>query len=791
MDDLIKLLAELANRQPKPKGGGIVDTAEGIEFIGRKLTKEEAGDYALINSKLTDATRFTPFSIRNVGRDRRYMYVKEYSEDFVNRFEKVIQFLKDNPDVRLSQGQKDNILYNLGVYRRTVAEKNKLEKGILGEGKKLDEVYDSAVSDRPIEELTLKGALERMMKVTQDLKKKADQGKTELDDIFAPIKKTPEQEERLAKLYYGKAYGPISAEARGLGSFNLPKLHEAGVIKLDDTIYENLKKGAHHYGGAMTFAPDPVRIWRKHFGEDIFDKMENWRYNEGEDVFSWLERNKIEPVVKEGPKSATDYLHPVELQAELDQELKLLNVYKNPKAESSQGYMGIDDPKRLMERIGFHGENVRFLEDSLQRIDPDSYREYVRTKPVVENPTVVPFKPKEDLADGGRVNFRIGSGEGKDVSGREYSAPSAAAKSVSTSPSRDDSPDLSFLKKTDTSPIVPNTTVEKEINKFLLKKFPIDTKTQYQKNIESIKALEERFFPKPVDRGLGFGSPFMRQKPKVKAVDLFNNNLLAFQFQHPDKNIYNDQGFVDTKKLKEVIDDAQITGDINLLNDALTISRNVDTLGEGVTSGALDTEFVDITSPDLEKNIFNIRGNIPIGPLTLSSDVNVVGDNIVDRTNKLAFDQDGIKAAVTDFPNYMKRELDINKSIPAGDFTLGGQLRYSDIYDDGNTFVTQESLKPEIGYQTNIGDGILRASIAKEILEGGQTPNLSLSGSYPFAGGEVTGSITDALSPDRNALLGYNIEKDFGDNQFLKGIIEANPLNLDDYRAYLGLGFKF
>ena len=68
MDDLIKLLAELANRQPKPKGGGIVDTAEGIEFIGRKLTKQEAGDYALINSKLTDATRFTPFSIRKLSK---------------------------------------------------------------------------------------------------------------------------------------------------------------------------------------------------------------------------------------------------------------------------------------------------------------------------------------------------------------------------------------------------------------------------------------------------------------------------------------------------------------------------------------------------------------------------------------------------------------------------------------------------------------------------------------------------------------------------------------------------
>ena len=445
MDDLIKLLAELANRQPKPKGGGIVDTAEGIEFIGRKLTKEEAGDYALINSKLTDATRFTPFSIRNVGRDKRYMYIKEYSDDFVNRFEKVIQFLKDNPDVRLSQGQKDNILYNLGVYRRTIAEKNKLEKGILDEGKKLDEVYDSAVSGRPIEELTLKGALERMMKLTDDLKKKADEGEKDFVTFFSPTKKTPEQEERLAKLYYGKAYGPISSEARGLGSFHLPKLHEAGVIKLDDTIYENLKKGAHHYGGAMTFAPDPVRIWRKHFGEDIFDKMENWRYNEGEDVFSWLERNKIEPVVKEGPKSATDYLHPVELQAELDQELKLLNVYKNPKAESSQGYMGIDDPKRLMERIGFHGENVRFLEDSLQRVDPDSYREYVRTKTLVENPTVVPFKPKEDLADGGKVDGRYNFFTAGLAAGDEIS-PGTSSRQGDDGPSRrDDAPDLSSL----------------------------------------------------------------------------------------------------------------------------------------------------------------------------------------------------------------------------------------------------------------------------------------------------------------------------------------------------------
>ena len=70
-----------------------------------------------------------------------------------------------------------------------------------------------------------------------------------------------------------------------------------------------------------------------------------------------------------------------------------------------------------------------------------------------------PFNPKDPLkdyskkdkkADGGRIGLRIGSGEGKDVSGREYSAPSAAAQSVSTSPSRDDDGPSSNFRDTTT-----------------------------------------------------------------------------------------------------------------------------------------------------------------------------------------------------------------------------------------------------------------------------------------------------------------------------------------------------
>ena len=47
MDDLIKILQKLMSESPTPKGG-IADTAEGIEFIGRKLTKDEIGSNVLL-----------------------------------------------------------------------------------------------------------------------------------------------------------------------------------------------------------------------------------------------------------------------------------------------------------------------------------------------------------------------------------------------------------------------------------------------------------------------------------------------------------------------------------------------------------------------------------------------------------------------------------------------------------------------------------------------------------------------------------------------------------------------
>ena len=397
MDDIIKLLQQLIDVSPRPKGG-IASSQEGIEFLGKALTKEQRGNLTVVGSRLTDASRFKPFSIQTVGRARRYQYMFDYEQELAGEFNKTINFLKDNPDIRLSQTQKDNVIYNLGVYRRVAAEKNKLEKGIISEGKKPEEIYAAQVDQTPTEELSFGAQLEKF----RDTQKKLQKA---LDDLKGPSKQQlDERALRLKRLYDGPGYDrPRSDIYRGYGSFFLTKIHDKGIIKLDDKIYDNLKEGRHHHGGANFFAPDPIRIWRKHFGDDVFEKLDNFD-PDNEDIFQWLERNNIQPIKKDGPKDALEYMTPTEIRQNLTDELEAFTAYKNPTAEKSRDYMFIDNPKIRMDRIVYHGENINRFEKALQTLDPDSFREYVRTKPKFDS-KILPFK---DLnAEGGIVGLRI------------------------------------------------------------------------------------------------------------------------------------------------------------------------------------------------------------------------------------------------------------------------------------------------------------------------------------------------------------------------------------------------
>ena len=397
MDEIIKLLQQLMARKPSPKGG-IADTAAGIDFIGKKLSKEQIGDFTVIGSKLTDASRFRPFDVRNVGRDNRYMYMRDYADELQSNFEKTLRFIQENPDLRLTQAQKDNVFYNLGVFRRVNAEKSKLEKGYIDEGKNPEEIYKKTDEERPIEELPFVKVLERTNKTIEEFQKKVK----ETQDIF----KSPSAEElsagqlRYNKLYNGPGYtSGNSSLYRGYGSSFLPRLHEKGIIKLDDEIYQNLKQGKHHWGGADFFAPDPIRIWRKHFGDDVFKKLDNFD-PDNEDIFQWATRNNIQPTNRVGPKNALEYMNSTEIGQRLTDEAELLNKYKDPSSTGDNAkYYYVDKPDQRMERITYHGENIQGYEQALQKMDPEAYDRYAIEfrKPVsVSSENVIPFNKNQE-----------------------------------------------------------------------------------------------------------------------------------------------------------------------------------------------------------------------------------------------------------------------------------------------------------------------------------------------------------------------------------------------------------
>jgi hypothetical protein len=215
-------------------------------------------------------------------------------------------------------------------------------------------------------------------------------------------KKDSDHRAKMKRLYEGPGYDrPNSANYRGYGSFFLPRLHEKGIINLDEKIYKNLVKGAHHYGGGEFFAPDPIRIWRKHFGNDVFEKLDNFD-PKNEDIFKWLERNNVQPILKQGPEDALEYQTTGELLETLGEDLDAFGRYKNPKGQG--GFFEEASAKQRLERLGYHGENIQRREAALQKIDPDAFREYSSTKPRFEG-KILPLK--ELNAEGGIVGLYI------------------------------------------------------------------------------------------------------------------------------------------------------------------------------------------------------------------------------------------------------------------------------------------------------------------------------------------------------------------------------------------------
>jgi hypothetical protein len=274
---------------------------------------------------------------------------------------------------------------------------------------------------------------------------------------------------------------------------------------------------------------------------------------------------------------------------------------------------------------------------------------------------------------------------------------------------------------------------------------------------------------------------FRFAEKKKKEKELFKNKIIALDVKYPEKKIINEEGFVDKENLKDAIDEAEANLEISPI-DGLTLKRSINTEGEqSVTSGSFDIGNFNFSSPNLEEGQLTSGANFKFGDLDLSGMVDSKDSNILNT--ELGFNYDNmLKGKVSDSDGYRSTELDLNKSFPISDnINLNFKGGVDTQTFDGKTYKTSD-LTPTLSYN----DGILNASIAKEVMEGGKIPNLSAGvnfNDFYLKGGNLLSE------KDRSGVIGY--QKEFGDKEGDAFFTLGGEKDLFDDNYTYGAGFKY
>jgi hypothetical protein len=275
-----------------------------------------------------------------------------------------------------------------------------------------------------------------------------------------------------------------------------------------------------------------------------------------------------------------------------------------------------------------------------------------------------------------------------------------------------------------------------------------------------------------------------RNFQKMKTLTNLKNKILELNVKYPEKKIINDEGMVNTENLKSAIDEAEANLEISPI-DGLKLKRSINTEGEqSVTSGSFDIGNLNFSSDNIEEGKLTSRGDFTFGDLDLSGMINSNDGKILNTELGFDYGNKTLEGKMYDSDGYRSAELDLNKTFPLTDkinLNLKGNLDTSTYNNKTNT---SSDLTPKLSYN----DGLFNVGVAKSILEGGDTPNLSAGVNYNnfYLKGD------NLLSEkDRSGIFGY--QKEFGnknDDLFFTIGAEKNIFD-DEYTGGVGLKYKF
>ncbi len=399
MDEIIKLLMNMGKTKEEAlEFVGKEMPAGGIDDVGsniiKPITKKVAGDYPLIGSRITDPTQqgqFGKYFIQTLDPKDRYNLIRQSIDDQKENWQKTFEFIRTG-GYKLSALQKQNLNHNLGVLQRSKIVLTDITKGLESQKIDVEDLYSSFVKNKRFlgnesTGLSTEGndILEYINKSKEKIEDLTKTGAKQ-EKILSQQKK--DNDARIKRLYNGRAYEKNDGNYRALGGYHLPKLHEAGIINLDPKIYEAIKKGEYHHGGAEFFAPDPNRVLQYHFGTKIFDDLDdaiNKAAMDGEvplkgpdGMIKFLTDNDYLPFKKDGPANALDYLNDVE---KLERVKELDSATKTIKSGQSSFYK---TPDQIMDRVMQNANDKKLYLESFKRTHPGKFKLY--QKDISEEP---------------------------------------------------------------------------------------------------------------------------------------------------------------------------------------------------------------------------------------------------------------------------------------------------------------------------------------------------------------------------------------------------------------------
>jgi hypothetical protein len=232
-----------------------------------------------------------------------------------------------------------------------------------------------------------------------------------VDDLFpseaALQKEEAKRQALIAKQYEGKGYaggtfGP-SGMYRAVARDFLLDQHAKGKIKLTDDVIKNLEERNYISGGQPLMYPDPIRVMRFHYGDDVFDKIPLDKIKTGarSEILDAMSKVEASPVKTVSPATPGGYMTPGEIKANIDELKEIENMVKRRESrfadmteEQIQNELEQYGSKRSSFEMAFQSDHPKEYEQYLKLNNPKEYYKAQEMKKITPlNEPSKPYKP--------------------------------------------------------------------------------------------------------------------------------------------------------------------------------------------------------------------------------------------------------------------------------------------------------------------------------------------------------------------------------------------------------------